>query len=899
MFKCKLMCACVPVICAGLVFISLLVDPNEIAAKTEPNAEPVKVLVLPFQIIAQQDLFYLGGQIAQVIAKRLEDMGAVTITPDKLRPQEWTSLIASQNPEQIRRKALDLHVDQVIWGTFTLIGGSFSLDVRLLAVNSQEPPQQFFAQGRNLENLITVTNQTADRIGLKLFHRQVIKDIRIEGNHRIESDAILRVIKTQKGSVFKPEALSKDLRAVYDMGYFDDVRVESEKTPEGLIIIFHVKEKPTIRRIEIRGNSYIKEEDIRNNLTITSGSILNIFKIRNNINQIEALYKSKNYQKVHVDYHIKPLPNNQADLEFVIHEGPKLYVTKISFSGNKSFSDKDLKKILKISEKGFFYWLTSSGDLDRAVLDQDVTRLNSFYNNHGYINARVGDPQIDILKGGIHITFKIEEGQRYKVGHVDVSGNLIQPKEQILKQLSITKETYFNREKVRNDVLFLTDLYADQGYAYADISPKIDENREKHVVDINYAIKKGEQVYFEKIIISGNTRTRDNVIRRELLVHEQGLFNSKALKRSIRNLYRLDYFEDIKVDTLKGSAGNKMILKLDVKEKPTGTFTFGAGYSTEEDVFLTGSIAQRNLFGRGQILDFSGNIGTRTSLFTLSFTDPHLFDSKYSGTISLYNQDKEYNNDNYDRSSKGGTIGLGYQVADYTNVYFGYRLDQSDITINTQADGTPYPVDPTITELQGTNLTSSVNASLVYDSRDRTFNTTEGSRHSIYLEYAGLGGDIGFNKIIGQTMWYIPLYKGLIGFANAKIGFVNSNSSNKILPDYEKFYLGGINSLRGFGYQGVAVQDEPYKIGGEKMVQFNLELDFPLVKSAGVNGDIFYDTGNVYAGGIDLTDLRKSAGLGIRWLSPIAPIRLEYGFILDRRKDEPMGNWEFSLGGTF
>jgi outer membrane protein insertion porin family len=214
MFKCKMMLAYVPAICAVLLFISVFVDPNEIAAKMETDGGPIKVLVLPFQIIAQQDLFYLRGQIADVIAKRLEDAGAVTITPDKLRPEEWTSVMTSENPELIRRKARELQVDQVVWGTFTLIGGSFSLDVRLMAVQGQAPPQQFFTQGRNLENLITVTNQTADRIGVKLFHRQIVKDIRIEGNHRIESDAILRVIKTQKGSVFKPEALSKDLRAV-------------------------------------------------------------------------------------------------------------------------------------------------------------------------------------------------------------------------------------------------------------------------------------------------------------------------------------------------------------------------------------------------------------------------------------------------------------------------------------------------------------------------------------------------------------------------------------------------------------------------------------------------------------------------------------------------------------
>lgn len=901
MFKFNLKLACVPLLCAALPFIFALVDPGEICARMEKQSETVRVLVLPFQINAQQDLSYLRNQIADVIGQRLANEGAVTIGPDKLGPGEAMPPAASQSLAQIRRKAGNYNVDQVIWGTFTLIGDTFSLDARLMPAKGDAPPQQFFARGRSLENLITIANKTADRIALKLFHRQVVTDVRIEGNQRIESDAILRVIKTHKGSVFKPETLSGDLRTIYAMGYFDDVRVETEETPKGLTVIFYVKEKPTIRRIIVKGNSYIDEEEIRNNLTISTGAILNYFKIRNNINQIETLYKEKNYHKVHVDYKIEPLENNQADLEFIIEEGPKLYVTRIRFDGNKAFSDNELKDVLEVSEKGFFYWLTSSGDLDRAVLDQDVARLNAFYSNRGYINAKIGEPQVDIQDEGIHITFKIEEGERYKVGKVDVTGDLILPREQIIEQLGITKEAYFSRERVRSDILFLTDLYADRGYAYADISPRIEQNKVKQVVDITFVADKGEQVYFEKIIISGNTKTRDKVIRRELKVNEQGLFSGKALKRSIRNLYRLDYFEDIKVDTLKGSADNKMVLKLDVTEKPTGTFTFGAGYSTEEDVFLTGSIAQRNLFGRGQVLDFSGQIGSRTSRFTLGFTEPRLFDSQYSGSISLYNQERDY--DGYTRNSKGGGIGIGYQIADYTYLRFGYRLDQSEISIDRiyDADGNivPIAVDQTIRDLEGTNLTSSVNLSLTYDSRDRIFNTTDGSKHSIYYEYAGLGGDVGFNKVIGQTMWYIPIYKSLIGFANAKVGFVNENSSDKILPDYEKFYLGGINSLRGFGYQGVAVQDEPYKIGGEEMVQFNLELIFPLLKDAGINGVFFYDTGNVYDGGIDFTDLRQSAGLGIRWLSPIAPIRIEYGFILDRRENEPVGNWEFSLGGSF
>ncbi|MDA8137729.1 MAG: outer membrane protein assembly factor BamA [Desulfobacteraceae bacterium] len=887
-------------------------------ADSESNT--LTVLVLPVQVNAQKELSYLRNQIAGVLAQRLEKEGAKTIT---LNDSEIDSALHTVEGglDQIRAMARDRKADKVIWGSFTVFDESFSLDLRLLDVKEGAAPQRFFAQGQRLEDLITITNDLGDQISLALFQRQMVTEIRIQGNKRIETDAILRVIKTKKNTVYKPDTVSQDLKAIYSMGYFDDVRAESQSNPTGLTIIFHLKEKPTVRRIKIEGNNYLDEDKIKDNLTISTGAILNVFKIRSNVDQIEKLYKEKNYHKAKVDYKITPLENNQADLEFIIEEGPKVYVTNIQFEGNKSFEAKALKKPLKVKEKGFFYWLTDSGDLDRAELDQDVGRLSDFYTNKGYINAKVGEPVVDIRDDGIQITFKIDEGQRFKVGKIDVTGDLILPKEELIKPLSITKETYFSREKLRNDVLAITDVYADRGYAYADVSPRITQNQENLTVDVTFDVKQHDLVYFEKIIITGNTRTRDKVIRRELRVKEQGLFSSKELKRSVRNLYTLEYFEDVKVDTLKGSADDKMTLKLDVKEKATGSFSFGVGYSSEQNLFFTGSITEHNLFGRGQTLGLTGSIGSRTSMFNLSFTEPYLFDTPLRFTANVYNQEQRENESSYTRKSHGGGVQFGYPVWDYTRVYAGYNLDFTDISLNrctqTDASGQPIidpvtgqpvqvycssPPPPDIVLLsennQGANITSSVNTSLVYDSRDRTFNTTEGSKHSIYIEEAGLGGDIGFHKYIGQTMWFFPLIKPFIGFANAKLGAIYTNGG-MLLPDYEKFYLGGINSMRGFGYHGIYVRgDNNIITGGSFMAQFNFEIIFPIAASAGVNGVTFYDMGNVYEPSF-MGDLRRSAGVGIRWLTAIAPLRLEYGWILDPRKDEQNGQVEFSLGGSF
>jgi outer membrane protein insertion porin family len=407
-------------------------------------------------------------------------------------------------------------------------------------------------------------------------------------------------------------------------------------------------------------------------------------------------------------------------------------------------------------------------------------------------------------------------------------------------------------------------------------------------------LKKGKQVYFEKIIIAGNTKTRDKVIRRELKVYEQELFSGRRLKRGMRNLYRLDFFEDIKVNTIKGRSDDKMILKIDVSEKPTGTFSFGGGYSSVEHLFVMSSISQKNLFGRGQILKLKGQIGGTTNRYTLSFTEPWLFDIPLSAGFDLYKWDTDY--DSYDKSSKGGGVRFGYPVFDFTRLYLSYKYEIGDIS-NIEDDASE-----SILEMEGENILSSISTILRYDSRDRIFNPSKGQNHKISLEYAGIGGDIGFTKYLAETGWYIPMFWGTVGFMHGEIGYVKESSGRK-LPDYERFYLGGMNSMRGFDWQDIHVTDEDgAEIGGETYIQFNIEFVFPLIKKAGIVGVIFYDTGNVYesAGSIKLGDMRQSAGYGFRWYSPIGPIRLENGYILDPEEGEDTGGrWDFTMGAAF
>ncbi len=735
----------------------------------------------------------------------------------------------------------------------------------------------------------------------------LVKEIVVQGNQRIEDDAILRVIQTKKGDAYNEALLSEDLSAIFAMGWFDDARVEVEKGDEGNTVIFIVKEKPTIREIIISGNTIFDDEEINEGIDISTGSILNIYRIRRNIKIIKSLYKEKNYHNVKVAYNIDPLEHNQANLEFNIEEGEKVRIKQITFDGNKAYDSDELQDLMETSEKGFWSWITSSGELNKDELQQDIFKLNAFYQNNGYAEARVAEPEVEYKGQWINILIKISEGPRFKMGHVDLKGDFIYPKEELIKHVNIGKEPYYKRDTIRQDVLALTDLYADLGYAHADIFPEIKPDPETLSIDITFHIKQNEPVYFEKIIIHGNTKTRDKVIRRELRVYEQELYSSKRLKRSVSDLRRLDFFEDIKVKPQKGTAEDQMILDIEVVEKATGTFSFGGGYSGVDGPYVMASVSERNFLGRGQFLETKAQIGGDSNTFSVSFTEPWLFDIPLSAGINAYKSERDY--DYYDRDSRGGGVQFGYPVFDYTRGYVGYAYDVSKIdNLSAEGESNPY-----IKDIEGSNVESGISISLVYDSRNRPFNPSEGSKHRITLQYTGIGGSIGFAKVTAETGWYFPLFWDTVGFLHAEAGYVTRNSG-KELPDYDRFYLGGINSVRGFDWREITPRidtGEDYDdgtpitidIGGTEFVQFNVEYLFPILKDSGLVGLFFYDAGNAWASDDDdaksYSNLRESAGFGIRWFSPMGPLRLERGYILDRKPGEDSGRWEFNIGGSF
>jgi len=857
-----------------------------------------RVAVLPFKIYAPEPLHSLALSFQETLTAQLKKAGFQMISPGVVN-RHPLAFLPDMGVKDSIRIGKEMEADWIVSGSLTQVGDKVSIDLSVTDVTEEKKPFFLFEVSDTIDNLPETAGKLAAGIDNQIGGAVQVDSVRVEGNQRIEAEAILAVIKTKKGDRLDYEQLDNDLRNIYGMGFFTDVKIETEDGPKGKIVTLDVTEKSSIGKIVIEGNKKENEKDLQEQLGLKLYSILDENEIRQSVNRLKEYYRLKGFFNVDIEYGIEPLANNQVLVRYEITENEKVYIREINFVGNKEFDDDALKDVMETAEKGFFSWFTKSGLLDKNMLAFDVGKLTSFYHNKGFIKAKVGEPKISYEKGkGLAITIEIDEGLKYDVGAVAIEGDLVKPVDALLKKVRIHEEKAFNREVVRQDVLALRSIYANEGYAYAEIRPRTDEDNETRRVDITYGISKGEKVRFERINISGNTSTRDKVIRRELKVIEGEYFSGSGIRRSTRNLQRLGFFEDVQIQTRKGSEEDLMVLDIQVKERATGTFSMGAGFSSEDGAFGVFEISQENLFGRGQKLIASAKIGGTATRYDLRFVEPWFLDKPISAGIDLFNRDVEY--DEYTRASLGGALRLGFPLGidEFTRGSVRYGYDDSDIS-DVEEDASI-----AIKDMEGRNVTSGMTFAITRDSRDRLFLTSRGSYNSISFEYTGgiFGGDVYFNKYQATSGWYFPLFWDTVFLVRGSWGLVEERSGG-FLPVYQKFRIGGINTVRGFEFGDISPIDPKTddRIGGEKMMYYNVEYRVPLLKEQGIVGLVFFDAGNVFTEDENWTfeGIRTSAGGGIRWYSPVGPIRLEYGVNLDPKEDEPSGSWEFSMGGTF
>jgi outer membrane protein insertion porin family len=856
-----------------------------------------RIAVLPFRIHTPEPMDHLVVALQEMVTARLAKEGFSLVDPARVNKSELSQIPLS-DLDLLRKRGREQGIDWLVLGSFTQIGGTYSIDLTGMPMSLEREPFSFFVVGERMDTVNETIERAAETMKNRIQGVMQIASIAIEGNKRIETDAILAVIESQQGAVYDSALLDKDLRSIYQMGFFDNVQIDAEEGPTGRIVAFKVSEKPSIGKITFKGNEKIEREDLMEVLGVKKYSIFNRNTFKDSLERLRDHYHQEGYYNVEIQGKIDDLPNNEVALIYDIEEGKKVYIREIKFVGNDSFDDDDLEDVMEISEKGFFSFITDSGQLDRKKLDGDTFRIKTFYHNHGYIKVQVGEPTVSYKKEeGLVITITINEGPQYAIGKVSVDGDLIKDANDLYQELKITKEKVYNREVIRSDVLKLSEIYSDEGYAFVEVSPQIKEDDAAHIVDITYRISKGNKVRFERILITGNDKTRDKVIRRELRVVEGGYFSGKELKKSNQNLHRLGFFEEIKVETKKGSSDSEMTLTVDVKERPTGMFSIGAGYSSVEKVIGMMEIAQNNLFGTGQSLSGRFSVSSLATRYTVSFVEPWLFGKPLSAGIDLYNWEYEW--DEYTKDSYGGRVRFGFPLGlEFMRGSVAYTYDDSEISDVSETAA------QVIKDVQGRNLTSSITLGVQRDSRDRRFNAKEGSVNSFYVEYAGgfLGGDSYFTKYNARSAWFFPLFWDTSFSVQGKWGYVAERSGGN-LPVYEKFRLGGMNTVRGFDYGSISPVDPETgdRIGGEKMMVYNLEFRFPLLKEEGIVGVLFFDAGNVFTKDEDYTfsGIRRSAGAGIRWYSPVGPLRLEWGYNLDQREGEAQSNWEFTIGTPF
>jgi len=724
--------------------------------------------------------------------------------------------------------------------------------------------------------------------------------IEVEGNRKIDTATILSKISLKEGDLFSPERIREDVKALYRMGYFDRVEVESEGFEGGVAITFRVHEKPFLIDVIYEGNENIDKEKLKEKVPVKTDTFLDMEEINSYVDKIRKVYEADAYYSAEVTPVIQLVTEDQAVLTFLIKEGERAYVRRIRMKGNEAFTGKELRKQIETSK--YFWltsWLTESGRYKEETIQADLDRLREHYLNHGYLQVQVAAPKVELSedKEWFDITFSIVEGDQFRIREIRYEGHQLFGTEQLIGLTRSKEGEIFNRGQIRQDIMRMVDLYGERGYIFANVVPQLSPHLEDKTVDVTFQVTEDDPVKVREIRITGNDKTRDKVIRREIRVNEQELVNTKLLRRSFQRLNNLNFFENIEIVPEQVEPG-WVDLNVKVKEKPTGTFSIGGGYSSVNRFIAMTEITQGNLFGRGQLLRAKAELGGRRQTYSLTFREPYLFDSNISGTTDFFNTVREFGT--YEEKRIGGDLVLGRSFGEYVNGSVSYTLERLHIT-DVQGDAPDLIKDQAA---EGKTLTSALGFSLSRDTRDFIFDPTEGARNAISLEYAGtfLGGDNDYYKVIFDSSRFFPLWREHVLSIHGRIGYA-AGIGDEELPAGERFFVGGINTVRGFKFgKAGPITSTGEILGGNKELFVNVEYLIPLVPEAKIKWLFFYDIGRAFddSEAIRFSELRQGAGFGIRWISPVGPLRLEMGANLDPERGERTGFIpEFSIGTLF
>jgi outer membrane protein insertion porin family len=723
----------------------------------------------------------------------------------------------------------------------------------------------------------------------------LVKDIAVQGNRRVQEAVILGRVSARVGAPFQPTRLAEDIRAIFALGFFDDVQLRVEDFEGGVKVTFAVVERPFVRDIIFDGNKKLDSAALSEKIDLRLGSVYNPVEVNRAADKIKDAYEESGYYEVAVTPDVEKLPDGDVTVMFRIAEGRKISIDRVVIEGTHGLAPKDIKAIMATQEREYY---VLRGTVQRQRLDEDVERIVALYNDHGYMQARVEstDIQIDRANASAVIVVKVVEGPQFRVGGVDVTGTRVLPVEEVRRRILLKPGDLFSRSSLRESTRAIQDLYSAIGRASAEVNPEIAQDLPNLRINVTFDIAEGPEVFVERINITGNTRSEEKILRREIPMAEGDLFTSQKLARARQRLVNLNYFDKVNATTAPGASRDRIIVNIDVTEKPTGLFSIGGGYSSQDSFIGTLDLSQRNFLGRGWEVFLRLRGGANTQEGQIGFTEPWLFVRPISAGFDLFNNRRIF--DDYTVNSLGGDIRLGRPLEEYSRINVIYRASQdtvSDVDDDASLD---------LRNAEGTFYTSMIGVAVTRDTRDNVFETSRGSYASLGLDFAGIGFGEQWFRLVGSTSYFHPL-PWLNHVLSARIsGGYSFGWGDGPVPLFERFYLGGANSIRSFRAQEVSpVDSRGTRIGGNIQLLGNVEYTVPLF--FGIRAAAFYDVGNVWgpdtgAGQkFDITDLKQAIGLGLRGTSPFGPIRVDYGVNPNPKNGERFGNFNFSVGSAF
>ncbi|EOV0711208.1 outer membrane protein assembly factor BamA [Campylobacter jejuni] len=720
-----------------------------------------------------------------------------------------------------------------------------------------------------------------------------IKDIKFIGLNHLSNTSAINIAGLKIGEEINPAKINTAILNLYKQNYFENIAVENNN---GILEII-VTEKPTIAKVTITGIASNDRKQVESILGIKRGTLLDEGNIKEAIERIKAYYEAKSYFDTIVEYKKKTLENTDGlELEFIVNRGENIIIDNVHLSGAKKFSYSDIEPAVVNKEKEFMGWMwgRNDGKLKVFELSNDSSRIADEYMKKGYLDVQVSSPYLKTYTDTYqaNLTYFIKEGKPYKIKSISIENPLFDDKQnaQTVKDLRSSAGKTINIEDIRKDVKTIETQSADLGYAFVEVYPDIQKNDQTQEATVVFKVIPHDKVYIRNVIISGNSRTVDRVIRRELYITEGNLYNRTDLSESKNALKRTSYFDDVNIKEEKVD-DTHIDLIVDVKEASTGAISGGIGYGSNDGILLNASLSDTNIFGSGIKSSVSVDKSDDTLSGRISLINPRVLDSQYSLGGTLYSNDYEW--DNYSEKNYGFDITVGRQFARYYNVSLTYNLEQSDI----------YHLSPTLLRTGyelGKSIKSSITPAITFNNTDDYYLPRSGIIASTSLEYAGLGGD---QEFISSSSKF-NFYQGLQDYIGYDLIYRYKASFYKVwdegyLPINQRIYLGGIRSIRGFESRTVSPKNQwGDEIGGTIAFANSVELSFPLIDRIKLRGSVFFDYGMIGRKNLDEIK-RMSTGIGIEWITPIGPLQLVFAKPLNDKKGDDTNSFEFNLGTRF